>query len=295
MKLHKKIKSKEDNSIKYILFTETDNLAVESTFIDKNDGKNIICLPTQTSCLMRCKFCHITDISDQIRMRDLKSTEMTSIVKHIVQDLGLSNDKTLLISFMGCGEPLLNVRNLVNSMCAMSTCYEKIRFAIATSIPKNIDKNFDYFISSVIKHKINVKVHFSLHYTDDSQRKVWMPNAENIQKSLAYISDYKNRTNNSVEIHYTLIDGVNDTQDDISFLIEVFKNTDICIKFLRYNAKDSVDSMETPIERVKEIMDVLNKNGVKTEYYVPPGRDVGGSCGQILTYEYLEHNQIKTF
>ena len=115
MQLHKKIKSKIDDSIKYILFTETDNLVVEATFIDKHDGKNIICLPTQTSCCMNCRFCHITDIASKIILRNLTETEITETVNYIFDNLGLSKDKMLLISFMGCGEPLLNVKNLINS------------------------------------------------------------------------------------------------------------------------------------------------------------------------------------
>lgn len=41
-------------------------------------------------------------------------------------------------------------------------------------------------------------------------------------------------------------------------------------------------------------MKVLNNNNVNTEYYIPPARDIGGSCGQILVEEYLEHNNRKT-
>lgn len=293
MKLHKKIKSNIDDSIKYILFTETDNLVIEATFIDKHDGKNIICLPTQTSCRMKCKFCHVTDISDKVILRNLTSIEITEIVDYIFNDLNLSENKMLLVSFMGCGEPLLNVRNLTDGMNILNKRYNKIRFAIATSMPANNDKGFQYFISNIKENKLNVKLHLSLHYTNDVDRHEWMPKSENIVKSLENIKSYKEQTNNAVEIHYTLINNVNDRKQDIEFLIENFKNTGICIKFIRYNAKDSINSEETPMEKANDIMKILNLNNVETEYYIPPARDIGGSCGQILTEEYLEHNQSK--
>lgn len=291
MKLHRKIKSNIDNSIKYILFTETDNLVVEATFINKHDGKNIICLPTQTSCCMKCKFCHVTDISEKVILRNLTSEEIISIVNYIFDNLKLSREKMLLISFMGCGEPLLNVKNLISSMTSLTKQYQKIRFAIATSMPMNIDKNFNYLLNGVIENKLNVKVHLSLHYTNDSDRREWMPKSETIEKSLDNIKLYKEQTSNNVEIHYTLISGVNDRKQDVDFLIEKFKESDICIKFIRYNSKDTVISEETPIDKAEEIMSLLNQNGVQTEYYIPPARDIGGSCGQILTQEYLEHNK----
>jgi len=61
MNLLEKIKSKTDNTIKYI-FTTHDNLVIEMAYINKNDGKDINCVPSQTSCKMKCKFCHITDV-----------------------------------------------------------------------------------------------------------------------------------------------------------------------------------------------------------------------------------------
>ena len=158
-------------------------------------------------------------------------------------------------------------------------------------MPMNIDKNFNYLLNGVIENKLNVKVHLSLHYTNDSDRREWMPKSETIEKSLDNIKLYKEQTSNNVEIHYTLISGVNDRKQDVDFLIEKFKESDICIKFIRYNSKDTVISEETPRDKAEEIMSLLNQNGVQTEYYIPPARDIGGSCGQILTQEYLEHNK----
>ena len=56
MKVLNKIKSKKDNAYKYIFLLDN-NLIVEATFIDKGDGKYIICMTNQTGCIMKCKFC----------------------------------------------------------------------------------------------------------------------------------------------------------------------------------------------------------------------------------------------
>jgi 23S rRNA (adenine2503-C2)-methyltransferase len=108
-----KIKSQNDNTIKYIFKTD-DGLIIEMSYINKNDGKNIICVPTQTSCKMKCKFCHITDVTDKLINRNLKSSEILQGINYIYDELKLCTDpKVLLISYMGCGEPLLNYQEVV--------------------------------------------------------------------------------------------------------------------------------------------------------------------------------------
>lgn len=54
MRLIEKIFSKTDNAIKFIFKTQ-DNFIVEITYIDKNDGKDILCIPCQTMCNLGCK------------------------------------------------------------------------------------------------------------------------------------------------------------------------------------------------------------------------------------------------
>ena len=120
MKLLEKIHSQTDNTIKYIFLTQ-DNLVIELSYINKNDGKYIICVPSQTSCKMKCKFCHITDATDKLINRNLTSLEIKEGIDLVYNDLNLSsNPQTLLISYMGCGEPLLNYKQVKDSMTEMN-------------------------------------------------------------------------------------------------------------------------------------------------------------------------------
>ena len=100
MNLLEKIHSKTDNTIKYIFITQ-DNLIIELSYINKNDGKDIICVPSQTSCKMKCKFCYITDATDKLINRNLTAQEIKESVDNVYNDLNLSlNPKPLLISYM---------------------------------------------------------------------------------------------------------------------------------------------------------------------------------------------------
>ena len=298
MKLLEKIHSKTDNTIKYIFITQ-DNLIIELSYINKNDGKDIICVPSQTSCKMKCKFCHITDASDKLINRNLTAQEIKEGIDDVYNDLNSSNNpQTLLISYMGCGEPLLNYKHVKDSMILLRNEYQNkvllIRFAIATSLPKFAWINFFELTNEIHKENLPVKIHLSLHYTNDSLREDWMPNSLSILSSLLALEYYKKITNNSVEIHYTLIEGVNDTEQDAILLSRFLKNRDIPVKFLFYNEKPTIEFHASSKERLNLFKRYFNTYNIQYEYYIPPGLDVGASCGQFLMDYYLKYNLIKS-
>jgi 23S rRNA (adenine2503-C2)-methyltransferase len=290
MSFIRKVKSKNDSTIKYIFKTK-DNLIVEYSYIDKNDGKDIICIPSQTMCLCSCKFCHSTEYIGKIPSRNLSSDEIIFPIKYIINDLNLvSNKKTLLISIMGIGEPIFNYKNIIQAMMLIkklenSDSIPYIRFAIATSIPKNNIINFFKLTEAIKKHNLPVKLHFSLHYTNDEIRNKWMPASLDIHSSLNAIDFYKNYTGNPVEIHYALIDGVNDTEIDAIILTDLLKGKYIDVKFLFYNKKEH-DLYHTSknIDRFKYR---FKEWEIDNEYYVPPGLDVGASCGAFMFDNYV--------
>lgn len=294
-----KIYSKTDKAIKYV-FKGDDNLIFELTYIDKNDGKDIICIPSQTMCNLGCKFCHTTDYIGKIKCRNITYTEFTNSIEYILYDEDLNivkNERTLLISVMGCGEPLFNVEYLIDSLIHIKKIAETklniplVRFAIATSIPKNCWENFFRLTQLIQKHQLLIKLHLSLHYTFDLIRKDWMPAALDIIPSIAAIDFYKKITGNAVEIHYTLIEGVNDTEQDAILLSSFLKNKDINVKFLHFNEKESLHYHASNKEKIKIFRKYLEINNIQHEYYIPPAIDIGGSCGQFLLETYSKYGQ----
>ena len=297
MHILEKIHSKNDNTIKYI-FRLSDGLIIEMSYINKDDGKDIICVPCQTSCKMKCRFCHITDSCETLINRNLESQEISTGVDLIYDDLNLKdNPRTLLISYMGCGEPLLTYKSVVESMCKLRDAYQDIhvpliRFAIATSLPEFVWGNFFNMINLICQNKLLVKIHLSLHYTIDAIRKEWMPNALPIIPSLVALEYYKKISGNSVEIHYTLIEGVNDTEQDAILLSEFLKHRDIPVKFLFYNEKPTLAFHASSQNKLSVFRRYFEKNNISHEYYIPPGLDVGASCGQFLMDYYLKYNSV---
>ncbi len=197
------------------------------------------------------------------------------------------------MSFMGCGEPVMNYENVVSSMLAMR---ERLpaplaRFAIATSMPKHKWLSFFGLTQKIAEHKLLVKLHLSLHYTIDQIRKEWMPSALDIIPSLSAVDFYRKLTGNAVEIHYALIEGVNDTEQDAILLSEFLKDKDINIKFLFYNEKPTLEAKASPKEKLRIFRQYFERYGIKHEYYIPPGLDIGASCGQFLLDYYERYTE----
>jgi 23S rRNA (adenine2503-C2)-methyltransferase len=286
------VKSQIDKTIKFVF--ESESQIVELSYINKDDGKDIICVPTQTACNMGCKFCFMSDIK-KIPVRNLEIYEICGLVEVVTRMLGLlekeDRNSVLLISYMGCGEPLLNIDNVIKSSYIiqerMKNEYQTVRFAVASIIPKL--SLMEKFTEQVRQTGLKMKFHLSLHSADPMVRKGLIPSAEPIEESVDQMIKFVALTDNSAEIHYALIKDINDRDIDAEMLVALLKDRPVSVKFLAYNPKPSLDFKES--ERVEYFRRKLEEAGIKTEFYRPPGWDVGSSCGQFLMDYYLKYNK----
>lgn len=281
MELQRTIQSKIDKTIKYIY--ELEGQTIEFSYIDNGTGKDIICVPCQTMCNMSCTFCHLTDHVGKIKLRNLSHYHIVNGVNDIITELDLGG-RELLISYMGCGEPLDNWEEVFESMLEIKKLggLKNLRFGMATMLPKKDWSDFFKLTESVIKTKLNLKIHLSLHFTDNETRLKWMPAAFDVKASVDALNFYNHITGNPTEVHYTIMDGVNDSNKDVQRLEMLMRGSDATIKFMRYSEKESLDVHATAMERIEEIMDEMANEGFNVEYYEPPGLDIGASCGQFL-------------
>lgn len=284
------ILSADGKTRKYV-FRNDDGLILEFSYIDNGTGKDIVCVPTQTMCAMGCSFCHTSDFLGRIPVRPVTDVELVDGIEHVVRDMGIGeSERTLLISYMGCGEPLENSDNVLGSMLAVMradfTRSRNRRFALATCIPEGRYDVFPGFTEVVRQKGIKLKMHLSLHYTTDADRKKYMPASTSIADSIFYLETYNRLTGNAIEIHYSLMSGINDSEDDSMRLAKMLRGKRFNVKFLYHNKKDGVVWDNASLDTLHMFMARLQANGIECEYYVPPGLDIGASCGQFLMERY---------
>jgi len=276
IKFNKKIASIEDATIKYIF--DLNGQMVEFSYIDNGTDKDIICVPCQTMCNMKCTFCHLTDHIGQIPTKDMDYKDIAEGVEYIIGDLSLG-DRTILISYMGCGEPLANMSNVIDSMIMVER--PNMRFGLATMLPKKHYEEFFTLIKRVKSNKLSLKVHLSMHFVDDEQRKEWMPSALDLESSMNMLKLYRSLTGNPIEVHYTIMKDVNDTRYHLDNLNRMVDNQ-TTIKFMMFSEKESLDVVKSDEAKLEKEIKWLKSDGKIVEYYKPPGNDIGSSCGQFL-------------
>ena len=292
MQIHERIRSEKDNTEKFV-FKLQDDLLAEFSYIDKEDGKIIICVSTQTGCRMRCKFCHLTMEKNLQTIRGIYDFEIQRAVEFILEARKPidRHRKTLLISYMGAGEPLENVENITQSARYIedeqSEMFDTVRFAVATMIPKNRIEELFELVRGMRRQQL--KLHYSLHTMDPDERKEVMPNSLSGEFGIMLLKYIAERYYNvKLEIHYTLIKEFNDYPEDIKKLAELMIPT----KFIKLATKEGYDGEPTDFDKyTDECIPAFKAVNNFCEYYDPPGADVGASCGQIHIASYRRDDE----
>ncbi len=302
LKLINILYSATDNTRKLIftLDRESGPVTIEVGAIQKGDGKNILCVPTQTNCAQACKFCFTTDLAGKVAVTNLTWGEMLEIVKMSWIESGFCNDPDpLLVSFMGVGEPMANTAHLVKTMINMRAWGLRVgldvRFGVATMLPAKYVADFVGFSGVLASLRLPVKVHLSLHYPTTLERNRWMPSAAPVGDSVSALQGYRKLTKNPIEIHYTLIGGINDSLGHAAALRQLLEADPVPVKLLKFNPMPG-DTLEPTGANFRDLFcEELAKGGIPTEFYASPGSDISAACGMFMTDAYIPTRREAVF
>lgn len=300
----------KDGSLKSV-YRKDDNKIVEMTLLFNKENKDVVCVPTHHFCNLGCKMCHLTNNSlnkcmAPITYDDFKEALMRSLTDE--ENNRITDKKKLLISFMGVGEPLLNLNLIENIFIHESELkeelgYDAVSYAISTMMPNDNVKKLTELVNKYAKP---LKLHFSLHTPIDSERRELIPSTNvSVTEALDLLDYYRHCVKNNpdfvksykifheecepIEIHYTLIKGVNDSDEELELITSLLSKYKIPIKFIRFNPKSNMDISDNEQKWVETIKKRAN---VKVKTYSPPGREIGSSCGEFTKHYY--HEEIET-
>ena len=304
-----RFKDNSDNTIKTVNIIGK-NVIEMSLLFNKKD-LDVVCVPTHYFCNLGCKMCHLTKNNFNKPMIKIKKEEfLFTLVKSVCNNLGFrrTKNKKILISFMGVGEPLLNlelIEDVIKSEKYIKERlgYNDVGYAISTMMPNN---NILKLIDIVKQYNVPLKIHFSMHNPIDLKRKELIPSTKvSVEGALNYLNLYREYVNHNevilnnllkfhssrdaVEIHYTLINNVNDTIDELNELIRLLDKYLITIKFIKFNKKDNLNISKKEEQFLRELKKI---NGLRVKTYIPPGKEVGSSCGEFTKHYY--HFEIET-
>ena len=270
-----KIKVKQvssDGTIKYLL-EYPDGECVETVLMRFDNRANLTaCVSSQVGCAVNCTFC-ATGKRGFIRNLDYK--EIIEQVLTIQRDTGL---KVTNVVFMGQGEPLLNLDNVLKAMQIFNEDFQigARRLTISTSgiIPQ---------INRLAELDMQSTLAISLHAPNHKIRQQLMPieNKYNMDELKKALKNYVDKTGRRITIEYLLIKDVNDTVESAKQLAYYLHDLKCNINLIPYNPTEKNDYKRSPNDRIMKFKYLLEHSGKKVTVRLERGGDIDAACGQL--------------
>lgn len=270
-----KIKTKQvssDGTIKYLI-EYPDGECVETVLMRFDNRANLTaCVSSQVGCAVNCSFCATGKCGF---IRNLNYKEIIEQVLTIQRDTGL---KVTNIVFMGQGEPLLNLDNVLKALDIFNTDFQigTRRITISTSgiIPR-IDELANLELQSTLA--------VSLHAPNHKLRAELMPieNKYPIDKLQQALKNYVDKTGRRITIEYIMIKGFNDTIEAAKELAMYLKNIKCNVNLIPYNSVVETKYKKSLNNDVMQFKYILEHSGKKVTVRLERGADIDAACGQL--------------
>lgn len=273
--------SRIDGTQKY-LFRLWDGHVIESVLMKYHHG-NSVCISSQVGCLMGCRFCAST-IGGKVR--DLETSEMLGQIYKIQK---ISKERVHNVVVMGTGEPLDNYDHLVQFIKmltdenGLNISQRNLTVSTCGIVPK---------IRKLAEEKFQMTLALSLHATNQEKRKQLMPIANKYELSevLDACRYYYEQTGRRITFEYSLVGGVNDTNQDAKELTELIGKFPCHVNLIPVNPIKERDFVQPDRVKCQAFRNKLEKNGINVTIRREMGRDIDGACGQ-LRKSYLDREK----
>ena len=230
------------------------------------------CVSSQVGCAVNCSFCAT---GKRGFIRNLSYKEIIEQVLTIQRDTGL---KVTNVVFMGQGEPLLNLDNVLKAMEIFNEDFQigARRLTVSTSgIIPQINKLADFNMQSTLA--------ISLHAPNHNIRRQIMKiedkyNMEELKKAL---KNYVNKTGRRITIEYLLIKDVNDSVENAKELAYYLNDIKCNINLIPYNPTEQNDYKRPSNNSVMKFKYLLEHSGKKVTVRLERGADIDAACGQL--------------
>lgn len=270
--------SKQDGTRKYLFLLEDGNV-IESVLMRYKFG-NSVCISSQVGCRMGCRFCAST--LDGL-VRGLKPSEMLEQIYRIEKDIG---ERVSNVVVMGTGEPMDNYDNLLKFIELLTDenglhiSQRNLTVSTCGIVPK---------MRQLADEKLQITLALSLHASSQEKRKELMPvaNKYEIQEVLDACRYYFEKTGRRITFEYSLVAGVNDTNEDAKALTELIKDINCHVNLIPVNPIKERKFTQPDTAAILGFKNKLEKNGINVTIRREMGRDIDGACGQ-LRKRYME-------
>lgn len=270
------IERSQDGTFKYG-FKLQDDSYIEAVLIPE-EGRNTLCVSSQVGCAMACSFCLTGTIGFKRNLMPGEIVGQVIGVRNWLLDYNSSEGLNNLV-FMGMGEPLANIDNLLIALDILTEQrgldFSERRVTVSTCglVPKIIELGQ--------KSKVNLAV--SLHSVDDSIRSRIMPINKKypVADLLEACRNFPMPKRKRIMFEYILIKDLNDSEADAQLLAQKLKGIPCKINLLPYNESADLPFKRSSDDRIDLFQKTLWKAGYTVLVRSSRGADISAACGQL--------------
>ncbi|MEO5718995.1 MAG: 23S rRNA (adenine(2503)-C(2))-methyltransferase RlmN [Chthoniobacterales bacterium] len=275
------------------LFRLVDGNLIESVLIPaspalygETSDRRTACVSTQVGCAYGCKFC--ASGMDGFA-RNLEASEIVDQLLAIEKESGEEIDN---IVFMGMGEPLANLTNLlrairiINAPWGLEIGARHITISTSGLAPQ---------IRKLANEPTQFRLAISLHGATDEVRSQIMPVnrkyplAVLLEACDAYVAQKKR-----LMFEYILIAGVNDSDEQAHLLARHALRLSAKINLIPYNTVEGLDWSRPSRNRQESFLRILREHGAVATLRREKGHDIAAACGQLRLQTKRAEEKVAT-
>ncbi|MEE9524202.1 MAG: 23S rRNA (adenine(2503)-C(2))-methyltransferase RlmN [Thermodesulfovibrionales bacterium] len=260
-----------DGTTKY-LFELEDGKMIESVFIP-DDNRLTLCISSQAGCALGCKFCVTGKTSFRRNLKAHEITDQVLSVSRIISPQRITN-----VVFMGMGEPLLNLDNVLSAIKVINQ-YMKIskrRITVSTAgiAPK---------IKDLAADPPMVNLAISLNASNDITRSLIMPinKRYNIKTLLDACRAFPLPKRRRITFEYVLLKDINDSTGDAEETARLLNGIPSKINLIPLNEVQGIKLERPDDSRVIAFQKKMIDKGLTAIIRKSKGSDISAACGQL--------------
>ena len=255
-----------------LLVQLSDNKTVESVLLPRQG----VCVSSQLGCAVGCRFC-MTGKGGLLRqLSDLEIVAQVALAR-------AQRPTTKKVVFMGMGEPSHN-REAVLSALRFLALYGE--FGHKDLVISTVG-DARLFESLLAQEDIRPALAISLHTVDDEKRRHLLPKAGKltVDELLAFGARWGALSGYPVQYEWTLIEGVNDSLDEMELLAQKLQGQYAMVNLIPVNAVEGSAYHRPQREHCVECVRHLRSRGLIATLRDSAAQDVDGGCGQLRARE----------
>ncbi len=268
-----KVDISKDGTKKFLLSLDDDN-KIEMVLIP-NDKKNTLCVSSQVGCAHNCSFCATASMG---LIRNLEVYEILSQVFLTIKEL--KENKLTNIVFMGMGESLDNLQNVIKAVKILQEeqCFSfsprRITISTCGIIPK---------LKELADSGLKIKLAVSLNSAIQKKREQLMPVCRKypLTELKNALLDFRKNTPYRITFEYVMIKDFNIGQEDTKALLKFLGDISCKLNVIKWNEVPSMPFKSPSEEEVAEFILKMQKLSSAVTYRKSRGRDIAAACGQL--------------